>query len=175
MRTATCALPSAATATRRRRARASGSEPCRVSHIPNHNQHVTARTTALRGTTRTAVHTGAAKDDTLLELVRALGDMGSKRIQKDWNELVVEPFAVRAVAVDGGASVHGFTLARTAAAAVYRICHLLPRHARARLHATPAVSDAVPHKRVMWDESECLHTFDRYINVKLEMNVAKCC
>lgn len=134
MRTATCALPSAATATatatRRRRARASGSEPCRVSHIPNHNQHVTARTTALRGTTRTAVHTGAAKDDTLLELVRALGDMGSKRIQKDWNELVVEPFAVRAVAVDGGAftALHSRGLLQLQCIVSVTCCHATREH-----------------------------------------------
>ena len=46
--------------------------------------------------TRTAVRTGAAKDDLLLELVQALGTMGQKKIEKDFNELVVEPFSVRA-------------------------------------------------------------------------------
>ena len=47
-------------------------------------------------TTRTAVRMGAAKDDLLLELVQALGTMGQKKIEKDFNELVVEPFSVRA-------------------------------------------------------------------------------
>lgn len=51
----------------------------------------------VRGT-RKAVRTGAAKDGLLLELVQALGEMGSKKIQKDFNELVVEPFSVRAAA-----------------------------------------------------------------------------
>jgi hypothetical protein len=29
----------------------------------------------------------------LFELVTALSDMGRKKIEKDWNELIVEPFA----------------------------------------------------------------------------------
>ena len=42
---------------------------------------------------RTAVRTGATKDDLLFELVQTLGKMGSEKIQKDFNELVVEPFS----------------------------------------------------------------------------------
>jgi hypothetical protein len=43
--------------------------------------------------TRTAVRVGAAKDDLLLELVQALSTLGAKRVEKDFNELVVEPFS----------------------------------------------------------------------------------
>ena len=35
----------------------------------------------------------ASKDDLLVDLVRALTDAGSKKIAKDFDELVVEPFA----------------------------------------------------------------------------------
>ena len=47
----------------------------------------------LKARAPTAVRTSAAKDDLLLELVQALGKMGSEKIQKDFNELVVEPFS----------------------------------------------------------------------------------
>lgn len=60
----------------------------------------------VRGT-RKAVRTGAAKDDLLLGLVQALGEMGSKKIQKDFDELVVEPFSVGAPHHTSRGAFHG--------------------------------------------------------------------